>query len=217
MIPRAKKNLHECAYHLDKMSEATHVEDLEISFAAFVNSARSTTFILQKEYKENPEFLAYYGNPSNYKDGKWVGKNAEPTNTKIHEMAHDELCKFFINLRNQITKEGINGFVCRTKITSFNSKTDLINRPPKSSLMISGNGIFYLIGKGTPQEDKIPARSRAKITTQISIFNIPSTHLGNNIFESQRNIFGVSTIYYEYLKSLIEEWTGIINPTTKNA
>lgn len=211
MIPRAKKNLHECVYHLEKMEQATHVEDLEISFAAFVNSARSVTFILQKEYKENPDFLIWYGNPDYYKDGRWVGDGMEPTTTKIYEMANDELCKFFVTLRNQITKEGINGFICSTHISSFNSSTDLIDQPPGSSLQISGNGMYYLIQKGTAQEDRIPARSRGRITTQVSIPNTPSSHLGNNLSKNQKDIISLSKIYYEYLKSIVEEWTEEIN------
>lgn len=211
MIPRAKKNLHECAYHLEKMSSATHLEDFEISFAAFVNSARSVTFILQKEYKNNPDFIAWYGNPDSYRDGGWIGDSSEPKHTKIYEMSHDPLCKFFVTLRNQITKEGINGFVCSTQISSFNSSTDLINQPPGSSLQITGAGMYYLVGSGTPQEDRIPARSRGRITTQISIPNMPSGHLGNAIAEDQRNIIDLSKIYYEYLKLIVEEWTEVLN------
>ncbi|KKT00236.1 MAG: hypothetical protein UW07_C0018G0017 [Candidatus Nomurabacteria bacterium GW2011_GWF2_43_8] len=211
MIPRAKKNLHECAYHLDKMVSANHLEDLEISFAAFVNSARSVTFILQKEYKDNESFLNWYGNSDFYKDGRWIGKIEEPKDSKIYQMAHDELCKFFVTLRNQITKEGINGFVCNTRISSFNSSSDLIDRPPNSSIQIGGNGIYYLVGEKTSKEDRIPARTRAKITTEVFIKDTPSVHLGISIPDSDRHIIGLSVRYYEYLKSLVEEWTGIIN------
>src|SRR3989344_818521 len=210
MIPRAKKNLHECMYHLEKMIGATHLEDLEISFAAFVNSARSATFILQKEYKIENNFLNWYGDPDKYKDGRWTGKGLEPQTTKIYQMTHDELCKFFVGLRNQITKEGINGFICSTQITSFNSSKDLIDQPVGSSLQIGPNGMYYLIGVGTPQEDRIPARSHGVITTKVSISNTPSIHLENLIPDDKKDIINLSKMYYGYVKSIIEEWTGIL-------
>lgn len=193
------------------MVSATHVEDLEISFAAFVNSARSTTFILQKEFKTKESFIKWYGNPDCYENGKWTGEEAEPTDTKIYEMAHDELCKFFVSLRNQITKEGINGFVCSTNIRSFNSNSDLIDQPPGSSIQFRGNGIYYLVGRGTSKEDSIPARTRAVVTTQVALPNTPSVHLRSKIPDSRKDIINLSKIYYEYLKSLVEEWTGVIN------
>jgi hypothetical protein len=198
------------------MSSATHLEDLEIAFAAFVNSARSVTFILQKEYKSDSEFLTWYGNPDSYKDGKWVGSGAEPKDTKIHQMSHDQLCKFFLALRNQITKEGINGFMCKTQISSFNTSTDLLDQPHGSSLVITGSGMYYLVGSGTPQEDRIPARSRGQISTQVSVPNTPTSHLDNIITENRRDIISLSDIYYRYLKSLVEEWTGILNTRSAN-
>ena len=50
MVPQAKKNLHACEYHLKNMSKSENIEELEINFAAFVNSARNVTFVLQKQF-----------------------------------------------------------------------------------------------------------------------------------------------------------------------
>lgn len=121
MIPRAKKNLHECEYHLNNLLSSKHFEEVEINFAAFINSARNSTFVLQKEFKKYSSFIEWYGDPDN-------SENAEK-GTKIFEMNNDELCRFFKNLRNQIDKEGINGLNCSTTINSFNSSEDLIERP----------------------------------------------------------------------------------------
>lgn len=193
------------------MKDSTHVEDLEINFAAFVNAARSVTFILQKEFKTNVSFLGWYGNSDFYKNGEWNAEEKEPENTKIFQMTHDELCKYFVVLRNQIVKEGINGFICTTHVASFNSK-NLIDRPPNSSLQITGSGIYYLIEEGTSREDKVPARVRkASITTRVSMSDAPSNHLGVEIPDDERDILSLSKKYYGYLKSLVEEWTGIVN------
>ncbi len=69
LIPNAKKNLHECKYHFDGMLKSLNVEELEINFAAFVNSARNVTFVLQKEFAHNPIFKEWYGDKDNPKKG----------------------------------------------------------------------------------------------------------------------------------------------------
>ena len=102
MIPRAKKNLHECEYHLNKMLSISHVEELEINFAAFVNSARNVTFVLQKEFNKDSYFIERY-------------------EVKQNEMSQDKLCKFFYELRSSIIKEGINKLEFSTQINQFNS------------------------------------------------------------------------------------------------
>jgi hypothetical protein len=97
------------------MRNSQNVEELEINFAAFVNSSRNITFVLKKEFAKNPIFNKWYQNKKN-------------------EMKNDELCLFFKNLRNEIIKEGINRIICSTLISSFNSKTDIVDRPPNSGL-----------------------------------------------------------------------------------
>ncbi|MFQ5861707.1 MAG: hypothetical protein ACE5IC_01150 [Candidatus Brocadiales bacterium] len=204
MIPRAKKNLHECEYHLKKMVSSRNVEELEINFAAFVNSARNVTFVLKKEFINHPQykktFLTWYGDLDSPEAG-----------TKSHEMSSDDLCIFFKKLRNSILKEGINGIVCNTHIESFNSSTDLPDKPPNASIQISSRGIYYLINKGTTQEDSIPARTTARITTSVFIADPPNKHLDQAIPNNQKDIFNLSNKYYEYLKSVVDEWTGILN------
>lgn len=211
MIPKAKKNLHECEYHLGNMKSSSHMEDFEISYAAFVNSARNVTFVLQKEYAENPDFLNWYGNSKDYENGSWVGIGNEKTNTKIYEMISDDICKYFTKLRSQIVKEGANSLFCSTHISSLNTTTDLINPPSNSSLEIGSNGMYYRVHEGTPQEDRIPARTRGVITTKIFIQNPPKNHLREEIPSNQQDVISLSEKYYRYLKSIVEDWTGVIN------
>ncbi len=190
MIPKAKKKLHECEYHLNNMIKSTNVEELEIRFAAFVNSARNVNFVLQTEFAGNEEFKEWY-----------VSKQTE--------MQNDKLLVFFKNLRNKITKEGINQIQANTFIEKFNSSEDVIDLPPDSRLVITGKGIFYLVKKGTAQEDLIPAKTKAEILTKVFIKNSPNMHLGEEI--SDNNIIEISKLYYDYLRNLVEEWTGLIN------
>jgi hypothetical protein len=167
-----------------------NVEELEINFAAFVNSARNVTFVLQKEFSENKDFFRWY-------------------KEKQEEMDADELCAFFKELRNRIVKEGINQIKCFTKISKFNVPKDLIDRPNASGLVITDRGIYYLVDKGTPKEDLIPAKTKAKMVTRVIIENAPKKHLGKTITDN--NIIELCRIYYSYLKNLIEEWVGILN------
>lgn len=187
MIPKARKNLHECEYHLNLMLKSQNVEELEINFAAFVSSARNVTFVLQKEFNLDKEFIGWY-------------------KVKQNEMQSDELCIFFKDLRNKILKEGINQIVCNTKITKLKSSADLLNRSIGSELIITGKGIYYLVNKGTKQEDLIPAKTTAQIITTISIKNSPNKHLDKKI--ENNNIIEISKLHYSYLKDLVEEWVG---------
>lgn len=201
MVPKAKKNLHACEYHLKNLLSSRHFEEVEINFAAFVNSARSATFVLQKEFKKNPNFIEWYGNPDKPEEAK--------KGTKIHQMQNDELCKFFIELRNKIVKEGVTNLNCSTIIRSFHAGKDLPDKPANAGILIGSQGIYYHVKRGTSKEDKIPALTGGRITTKIFIADVPTKHLGKTI--SNPNLVSISKLYHKYLKNLIEEWTGIIN------
>lgn len=219
MIPKAKKNLHECAYHLENLLNSKNFEEAEINFAAFVNSARNTTFVLQKEFKKNSEFIKWYGDSKKEKIlCKTCGEKQKipvkaKEGTKQYEMKHDELCHFFHKLRSQIVHEGINKLNCSLYIKSMNTKTDYPDRPEDTSMEITNRGVFYRIHRETAKEDLIPAQSNtARIATYITISNCPTQHLGKKI--NHPNLFTITQLYYNYLKSLIEEWTGIINKSS---
>lgn len=202
MVPKAKKNLHECEYHLNNLLRSRHFEEVEINFAAFVNSARNTTFVLQKEFKEDPEFIEWYGNPDKPEEA------AE--NTKLYEMKNDELCTFFKNLRSQIIKEGINNLHCSTGIKSLNSSTDFPDKPVGATIIFTSKGIYYHIHQGTEQEDYMPVVSKtAQIVTSIYIADAPARHLNQTIPDP--NLLQISNLYFAYLKNLVNEWTGKIN------
>lgn len=94
LVPKAKKNLHQCVYHLNLMRQSHNIEEFEINFAAFVISARSVTFVLQKEFGKNDRFLKWYGDKNNPKE-----------RTKIHEMRADPLCIFFLILEIVLRKK----------------------------------------------------------------------------------------------------------------
>lgn len=190
MIPNAKKNLHECEYFLNNMLHSRNIEEFEINFAAFVNSARNVTWVLKKEYSSNGRFNKWYL-------------------SKEKEMKNDELLSFFKDLRNKIDKEGINALSFQTQIGKFNSTKDIIDRPPGSAIVINSKGVYYLVGKGTSKEDLIPAKTNAEIKTNIFLSYPPRSHLGKDI--TNHNVVRLCIIYYNYLKSLVEEWTAILN------
>lgn len=210
-IPKSKKNLHECLYHIKNMEKAENAEELETNFAAFVNSARSVTFVLQKEFRDDPKFISWYGDSKKYKDGNWESGKIESKSTKIYEMKNDELCKYFIDTRNKIVKEGINGLEFSCSIGEFNSDKDVIDRPVDSSLAITDRGIFYLINEGTPQQDIIPAKTKGEMVVKIKTINPPLRHMKKTIPIEKTDIISLSIMYYNYLKSLVEEWTETLN------
>lgn len=203
LIPKAKRNIHQCEHHLRLMEQSHNIEELEINFAAFVISARSVTFVLQKEFSDNKKFL------------KWYGDRDKPTKeTKRYEMREDLLCKYFLGLRNSIEKEGISGLKgISTEIQSFDSSKDIINKPEgMDGLVIGPNGIFIRVFPDTPKADLIPAVTNVGIITLVGLENAPKMHLGKSI--DGKNLFEMSRMYYEYLKKLVEEWTDMVNNNT---
>lgn len=101
MIPRAKKNLHECEFHIRGMENARHFEELEISFLALVRAARNVTWVLASEFENHRDFSSIFK--------EWFGDKDKPAvDTKRFEMKEDGLCKFFNRIRTEIEKEGIN-------------------------------------------------------------------------------------------------------------
>ena len=200
LIPKAKKNIHQCEYHLVLMTNSHNIEEFEINFTAFVTSARSVTFVLRKEFGDNDKFLKWYGDKENPAQG-----------TKIREMREDPLCNFFLNLRNSIEKEGISGLKgVSTNIQSFNSKSDVLNKPEgMKGFVIGPSGIFIRVYPNSPRADLIPAITKAVISTSVILENTPNSHLGQNI--KNKNIIEICKLYYEYLKKLVEEFTEIVN------
>ena len=74
---------------------------------------------------------------------------------------------------------------------------------------MTNNGIYYLVNKNTAKEDIIPAETTAKLSTKIFVVGAPQQHLGVDI--ENPNILEISRLYLKYLKSIVEEWTGILN------
>lgn len=182
------------------MRNSHNIEELEINFAAFVVSARSVTFVLQKEFSKNEKFIEWYGDEKN-----------PQKETKRYEVSKDPLCKFFKNLRNSIEKEGIYGIAAvSTQIESFDTSTDIVEKPEGvDGTRIGTNGIFFSVFSNTPKADIVPANTTAKLSTVFILKNAPDTHLGKKI--TDKNFFEISKLYYEYLKLLVEDFTGIVN------
>lgn len=172
------------------MVVSQNVEEFEINFAAFINSARNVTFVLQKEFRGDEQFEVWYSK-------------------KKLEMRRDELCSYFYKLRSLIVKEGINGIQFVTEIQSLNTSTDFKEAPPNSDIIITARGIFHLVHKGTGQEDWVTAKTTASFRTGMTLANAPATHLGVGIRD--KDITEISALYFEYLKNLVEEFTAIKN------
>ncbi|MDO8269599.1 MAG: hypothetical protein Q7T54_02950 [Candidatus Levybacteria bacterium] len=182
------------------MEKSQNLEELEINFAAFVVSARSVTFVLQEEFSKNKKFINWYGKKEDPKKG-----------TKRFEMKNDNLCKFFVETRNNVEKKGITGIQATAmKIQSFDSTQDIKNKPDGiDGTIIRADGIFLTVYSGTPKADIISAVTTATFSSEFILKNTPTMHLSKNI--GRLNFFDLSKLYYEYLKGLVEEATEIVN------
>ncbi len=199
------------------MEGSRSLEEIEINFAAFVSSARSVTFVLQKEFCKNDKFIKWYGDSRKEKVlCQHCGKTKDipiepPKGTKQYEMRNDPLCRFFLEQRNRIEKEGISGIeAVSTDITSFDSSTDIPEKPVGvDSTIIGEGGIFFTVYSNTPKADVLSAKTMAIVSTVFMLKDTPVVHLGKDI--QDRNFFEKSKLYFEYLKSMVEEFTGIVN------
>lgn len=84
---KAYDKLDEAKYFLEQMK--INVTDKQVflyNLSAFLSSSRSITWVLQKEYSENPKFKKWY-------------------EEKKKEMEKDKLLRFFIEKRNYVIKE----------------------------------------------------------------------------------------------------------------
>ena len=164
------------------MKKAKNAEEFEIGYAAFVMSARTVTFALQKEFSGNKDFESWY-------------------QEKRNMLSKNKIAKFFVDQRNSIEKEGINALEFSLDIHDLELTGNEPDQPTNSDIEILPKGIFYLVGKGTPKEDLLPAKINGRIT--ISIFF--------RIDKKVLNVLKVSEAYYHTLKEIVEEWTGILN------
>lgn len=206
MIPKSKKNLHQTEYHLNKMKQSKHFEELEINFCAFVMSARTVTFVLQKEFTNHLEFGERFRN--------WYGvKDKVLPGTKMDLMSKDSLCKYFKNIRNNVEKEGINNLkAISSTIRSYSTEEDKTNYPDGFSGIIMGSkGIYYIVYKGTKKEDLLPAINSGWVTTEVILNNPPNLHLNKQI--NDNSMFNLCELYYNFLINLVEEWNEIMITT----
>ena len=182
MIPKAKKNLHQCIFHLNNMKIARNAEEFEIGYSAFVMSARTVTFVLQKEFSKHKEFMSWY-------------------EKKREDMGNNPTAKFFLDQRNLIEKEGINALEFSLDINDMNFTGNETYIPQNSEVEIQPNGTFYLVDKGTAKEDLIPATLNGSITIKIFI----------RIDGKVLSVLKLCEEHYLMLLELVEEWTGKVN------
>lgn len=182
MKPKAKMNLHQCEYHLNAMEKSKNSEEFEINYAAFVVFGRTVTFVLQKEFAKNTTFEIWY-------------------NTKREEMKKNHICEFFRIQRNSIEKEGINALNFSLNVKKLQIPGDMIDQPQNSEICMSKKGIFYLIHKGTKEEDLIPAQVNGEMS--VSVFFSFDGKISN--------VLELCRTYFLILKELVEDWTEIIN------
>ncbi|NGX32152.1 MAG: hypothetical protein K1060chlam4_00193 [Candidatus Anoxychlamydiales bacterium] len=182
MIPKAKKNLHACKYHLNTMKAARNSEEFEIGYSAFVIFARTVTFVLQKEFSENKGFEIWY-------------------QKKRDNLSNNPIAKFFLDQRNTIEKEGINALEFSLDIHNLDLTGNETGIPQNADVEIQPNGIFHLVAKGTSKEDLLPAKINGNITIKIFL------RIDGKVF----NVLRACEEHYLTLKELVEEWTGKMN------
>jgi len=182
----AKEKLEEALYFLLHMRR-NYIDRKRFIYNmnAFLNSARSVTWVLQKEFADNPNFEAWYSK-------------------KQKEMEEDKLMKYFVDMRNVSVKEATPKHSLSLKVAYVIPKDEreLIGYVERR---ISGNqkdGDSLLV---LPTYDKTGKHSKPKIIKPTySLVTLWEFEKAPEGYEG-RDILGLCTTYYHKLEQLIAE------------
>lgn len=176
-----EKKLQEAKYFLRRMLETYSAPfEFECNLQAFISSARSVTWVMQKEYSKKPEFE------------EWYGKKQE-------EMQADEMLRFFREARTTTThrKPLDVGTVAHIKQIYLNSI------PRGWGFAITGKGEPVWI---TPKGEQIHAFEFDTQVKRAYLFdNPPTVFLGSKL--SDISVVTLCRLYLAYLSDLVKELT----------
>jgi hypothetical protein len=183
MFPNTQSKLEDTRIALEQMKNAQDSINFKFAFSAFLTSARSITYVLQKEYNNVEGFKEWY-------------------EIKQREMQEDRLLRFIHEARTEDFHEGKHRLSFQTYINYLNT-SDLGQPPePNASLGIGAEGPFWILDAGTPGEHRIPIKQNINSITSVSIENPPNSHLGQPL--TMVDPITICSLALEYILTGIE-------------
>jgi len=181
----SKRKLQECHTHLELASKSKDSLEFETHLYSFITTARSITWVIQKELAKEPGFASW-----------WEEKQLF--------MENDELCKFFVELRNKIEKEGAAPIIAQTEIKRIDTR-QLMNKPENTTgIVITGKGIFWVVNGKSPKEMLVPIHDKTiSAVTKLAFPNFPKKHKGKIL--QRLSSISLCELYYKFLSDLVVE------------
>ena len=184
MFNRAKSKLEDSRTIYSNLQTCEDIPAFRALFNSFLQSSRSITNALQKEGKQLPEFTNWYL-------------------MKQDEMRNDELLRFMHIARTEDFHEGKHRLRFSTHIQYLDTSSVGPPPSPTARLGISNEGLFWIMNKGTPREERIPIKDRGEVSYYISIDNPPTSHLGHKL--ENNNPLVICQLTLAYFSNLIIE------------
>jgi hypothetical protein len=188
MFRRTVTKLEDARIHLDQLKKASDAPTFRAEFNAFLSAARAITNTLQKECR-----------------GKIKGFDSWYT-PKQEEMKNDNLLRFIHEARIEDFHKGRHRLKFKFAVhkVSFPPEDE---EPPSEDAVpaLLGDGVFWIVDRGTPRERRIPAKTQGGIVS-VAIANPPTTHLDKKLQSGDPRIF--CELALEYYENLVHEaWT----------
>ena len=178
-LTNTDRKVREMNRHFDLICKSRSVDEFEDHFASFLAAARTVTLALQHDLNGNPGFAEWYA-------------------IKQKEMAEDELCKFFLNVRNADLHTGKTAITSSMKIRGSLK----LSAPLGGAIAINNRGVYEIYNPGKPDQ-KIVEKAMPDVERTIYFVKPPKNHLGASIAE--KNPIEICRIYKEYLENLVCE------------
>lgn len=156
MTELAFEKLREARYFLKRMRDTKESEEFKYNFSAFLSSARSVTFYLQKEHRDSPGFDEWY-------------------TEKQNEMRDSTLFSAMNQARNSIVKEG---YLSILGVTIEFSKNKNVGEAT-----ISGHGTASIISEFLTPNERDVSEYRINRVDVLSPVWQQSEHRGKSLIQ----------------------------------
>jgi len=184
IFSKAKSKLEDSRTIFKKLQASKDIQTFRALFNSFLQSSRAITYALQKDGKHIPEFQQWY-------------------KTKQTEMRNDDLLRFMHTARKEDFHEGKHRLSFSMHLHYLDTSNVGPPPSPDARLGISNEGVFWIMNKGTPREERIPIKDRGQATYFISIENPPTSHLGQKL--ENNNPIEICKLTLAYFSNLIIE------------
>jgi len=184
MFAKARNKLEDASILVDRLKQAEDGASFRVMFNSFLSSARAITYALQKEGKHIDGFSEWY-------------------QEKREEMTQDELLRFIHEARTEDFHEGKSRLTFVMQIGQFGYDQAGAPPDPEAQLIVSGDGPYWVIYKGTEKEKRIPIRGSGDYRLIAWIRNAPTRHLGKSLEWNDPATLCECTV--DYLAKLVYE------------